>query len=66
MPRMFPLGTVNVSVHAEYVTDSPALTDANSWIVMLRQIEVLRSLDRSLRDEAPHQQKAAETAGMWW
>ena len=28
--------------------------------------EVLRSLDRSLRDEAPHQQKAAETAGMWW
>ena len=45
MPRMFPLGTVNVSVHAEYVTDSPALTDANSWIVMLRQIEVLRSLE---------------------
>jgi sulfonate transport system ATP-binding protein len=28
--------------------------------------EVLRSLDRSLRDEAPHQQKASETAGMWW
>ena len=28
--------------------------------------EVLRSLDRSLRDEAPHQQKTAETAGMWW
>lgn len=28
--------------------------------------EVLRSLDRSLRDEAPHQQKAAETVGMWW
>ncbi len=28
--------------------------------------EILRSLDRSLRDEAPHQQKAAETAGMWW
>jgi sulfonate transport system ATP-binding protein len=28
--------------------------------------EVLRSLDRSLRDEVPHQQKTAETAGMWW
>lgn len=28
--------------------------------------EVLRTLDRSLRDEAPHQEKAAETAGMWW
>jgi len=28
--------------------------------------EALRALDRSLRDEAPHQQKAAETAGMWW
>ena len=28
--------------------------------------EILRSLDRSLRDEAPHQQKTAETAGMWW
>ena len=28
--------------------------------------EVLRALDRSLRDEAPHQEKAAETAGMWW
>ena len=28
--------------------------------------EALRALDRSLRDEAPHQEKAAETAGMWW
>ncbi len=28
--------------------------------------EVLRALDRSLRDEAPQQRKAAETAGMWW
>ncbi|RDJ25019.1 ABC transporter ATP-binding protein [Bosea caraganae] len=28
--------------------------------------EVLRSLDRSLRDEEPQQSKAAETAGMWW
>jgi sulfonate transport system ATP-binding protein len=28
--------------------------------------EVLRSLDRSLRDEEPQQHKAAETAGMWW
>ena len=28
--------------------------------------EALRALDRSLRHEAPHQEKAAETAGMWW
>jgi sulfonate transport system ATP-binding protein len=28
--------------------------------------EALRTLDRSLRDEEPHQHKAAETAGMWW
>ncbi len=28
--------------------------------------EALRALDRSLRDEAPRQEKAAETAGMWW
>jgi sulfonate transport system ATP-binding protein len=28
--------------------------------------EALRTLDRSLRDEAPLQNKAAETAGMWW
>jgi len=28
--------------------------------------DALRTLDRSLRDEAPLQNKAAETAGMWW
>jgi sulfonate transport system ATP-binding protein len=28
--------------------------------------EVLRTLDRSLRDEEPQQHKTAETAGMWW
>ncbi|AMJ63112.1 ABC transporter ATP-binding protein [Bosea sp. PAMC 26642] len=28
--------------------------------------EALRTLDRSLRDEAPLQNKTAETAGMWW
>jgi sulfonate transport system ATP-binding protein len=28
--------------------------------------EVLRSLDRSLRNEAPNQNRAAQTAGMWW
>ena len=28
--------------------------------------DVLRTLDRSLRDEAPRQQAAAENAGMWW
>jgi sulfonate transport system ATP-binding protein len=28
--------------------------------------EALRALDRSLRDEAPHQEKAVDTAGMWW
>ena len=32
----------------------------------LNEQEALRTLDRSLRDEAPHQEKAAETAGMWW
>ncbi len=28
--------------------------------------EVLRTLDRSLRDHQPQQHKAAESAGMWW
>ena len=28
--------------------------------------EVLRSLDRSLRDDPPNQNRAAQTAGMWW
>ena len=28
--------------------------------------EVLRTLDRSLRDDQPQQHKAAESAGMWW
>ena len=47
MPRMFPLGTVSVSVHAEYVTDSPAPSDASSWVTILRQIEALRTLEGS-------------------
>ncbi|MCC7051881.1 MAG: Ig-like domain-containing protein [Gemmatimonadaceae bacterium] len=45
MPRMYPVSTVNVAVHAEYTTDSPALTDGNSWIVMLRQMDILRSVE---------------------
>ena len=28
--------------------------------------EVLRTLERSLRDDQPQQHKAAESAGMWW
>lgn len=32
----------------------------------LAKREPLRALDRSLRDEAPHQERTAETAGMWW
>jgi hypothetical protein len=43
--RMYPLGTVNVSVHAEYSTDTPPLTDGTSWIAMLREMEGLRALE---------------------
>ena len=43
--RMYPLGQVNVAIHAEYATDTPALTDGTSWIAMLREIEGLRALE---------------------
>ncbi len=45
--EMYPLATVNVTVHAEYATDTPPLTDGASWIGMLREIEGLRALENS-------------------
>ena len=42
---MYPLARVNVTVHAEYATDTPPLTDGTSWIGMLREIEGLRALE---------------------
>ena len=45
MQRMYPLSTVNVSIHAEYATDIPALTDGNSWLRMLTEIDALRTLE---------------------
>lgn len=45
--EMYPLGRVNVTVHPEYTTDTPPLTDGASWIGMLREIEALRALENS-------------------
>jgi uncharacterized protein YjdB len=45
--RMYPLGLLNVAVHAEYATDTPPLTDGTSWIGMLREMEGLRALENS-------------------
>lgn len=45
--QMYPLGQVNVTVHAEYATETPPLTDGASWIGMLREIESLRALENS-------------------
>ncbi|MBC7843943.1 MAG: Ig-like domain-containing protein [Gemmatimonadaceae bacterium] len=47
LQRMYPLGLVNVTVHGEYVTDTPPLTDGSSWLSMLSQMEVLRTLEGS-------------------
>jgi hypothetical protein len=47
LPRLHPVGRFNVSVHAEYTTDLPALTDATSWNAMLREIGALRTLEGS-------------------
>ncbi len=47
LQRMYPLGTVNVTAHAEYITDTPALTTGTTWIKMLTEIDVLRSLEGS-------------------
>ena len=47
LQRMYPLGVVTVTIHAEYVTDTPALTDGSSWLSMLRQIDQLRTLEGS-------------------
>ena len=45
LQHMYPLATVNVTAHAEYVTDTPALTTGTTWIRMLREIDVLRGLE---------------------
>jgi uncharacterized protein YjdB len=45
LQAMYPLSVVNVTVHAEYATDTPPLTDANSWLQMLSQIDALRTLE---------------------
>ena len=45
LQRMYPLSTVNVTVHAEYATDLPPLTDGSSWLRMLTQIDALRTLE---------------------
>ncbi|MDZ7630132.1 MAG: hypothetical protein U5K74_01935 [Gemmatimonadaceae bacterium] len=47
LKQMYPLSTVNVTVHPEYATDTPPLTDGASWIGMLREIEGLRALEAS-------------------
>ena len=47
LQRMYPLGTVNVTAHAEYVSDTPALTTGSTWIQMLNEIDVLRTLEGS-------------------
>ena len=37
------------------------------WSIIASSILVIDAISAgSLRDEAPHQEKAAETAGMWW
>ncbi len=45
--RMYPIGRLNVAVHAEYATDTPPLTDGTSWVAMLREMEGLRALENS-------------------
>jgi Bacterial Ig-like domain (group 2) len=45
--RMYPIGQMNVTVHPEYATDTPPLTDGASWIAMLREMEGLRALENS-------------------
>ena len=47
MQRMYPVSQVSVTVHADYTTDSPPLTDGASWISMLNQIDALRTLEAS-------------------
>ncbi len=47
LPRMFPVAQFNPVVHADYVTDLSPLTDATSWIGMLREMETLRALEGS-------------------
>lgn len=45
MPAMYPTSQVIVTVHPEYATDLPALTDVGSWTAMLRRMELLRSVE---------------------
>ena len=47
LQRMYPLAQVNVTIHAEYATDTPPLTDGNSWLSMLSQIDALRTMEAS-------------------
>jgi uncharacterized protein YjdB len=47
LPRLHPVGRLNVTVHAEYTTDLPTLTDGTSWGAMLREIGALRTLEGS-------------------
>ena len=47
LQRMYPLSQVTVTVHAEYATDTPPLTDGSSWLSMLNQIDALRTLEGS-------------------
>lgn len=47
LQRMYPLATVNVTAHAEYATDTPAPSTGPTWIQMLREIDVLRTLENS-------------------
>jgi hypothetical protein len=47
MQRMYPVSVVTATVHAEYVTDTPPLTDGASWISMLNQVDALRTLEGS-------------------
>ncbi len=64
--EMYPLATVNVTVHPEYATDTPPLTDGASWVGMLREIEGLRALEnsRAYYYGVLHQQAASGIIGI--
>ncbi len=47
LQRMYPLSAVNVTIHAEYATDTPAPSSSDTWVDMLRQMDVLRAAESS-------------------
>jgi uncharacterized protein YjdB len=47
MPRMFPIAGYRVTQHAEFVTDLARPVSATQWAALLREIDALRTLERS-------------------